>query len=416
MLSRARGDRGPFALVGAWAGNSALIGSEPVAHADGAEAVLTALDALPAVSGRLPRAVGGGWVGYLGYGLGSAFEDLPPPPKRPLPVEVASLGFYDHLIRLDATNGLWYFEALSTRGREAELEQRLSLWRERVNRRQDGHGAKHREGPAPFAAIPGAEGHVRAVERAIGHICAGDLFQVNVCRRLEADYCGDPVSLFCRGARALRPRYGAFVGGPGSSVASFSPELFVRRRGDDVVSSPVKGTIRRCPDDGAASAGLLVSSEKDRAENLMIVDLMRNDFGRVARYGTVAVPALFRLEAHPGLWHLVSDVTARLSSGVSNAQLLAATFPPGSVTGAPKVRAMQLIAELESTAREVYTGAVGLVSPLSGLELNVAIRTVEMAAGKAWLGVGGGIVADSDPESELRECETKAAPILEALA
>ena len=147
----------------------------------------------------------------------------------------------------------------------------------------------------------------------------------------------------------------------------------------------------------------------------MIVDLVRNDLGRVCRYGSVAVSELCRAEEHPGVWHLVSDVTGELSEGVADAELLRATFPPGSVTGAPKVRAMELVSSLETTAREVYTGAIGIASPLSGLELNVAIRTFEIASGRVWLGVGGGVVADSDPDRELEECFDKARPLLAAV-
>jgi anthranilate/para-aminobenzoate synthase component I len=146
----------------------------------------------------------------------------------------------------------------------------------------------------------------------------------------------------------------------------------------------------------------------------MIVDLVRNDLGRVCEPGSVGVPALVRAEPHPGVWHLVSEVTGVLRPGVADADLLRATFPPGSVTGAPKVRAMELIAAVEATGREVYTGAVGFVSPLWGLELNVAIRTFEIAGGRIWLGAGGGVVADSSPAAEYRECLVKAGPLLAA--
>ena len=150
------------------------------------------------------------------------------------------------------------------------------------------------------------------------------MFQVNVCTRLEASFSGDPVELFCQGADRLAPRYGAFLGHPSVAVASFSPELFLRRRGRRVLSSPIKGTA---PRDGSPEnhGRLLLASDKDRAENVMIVDLVRNDLGRVCRYGTVAVPELCRLEEHPGLWHLVSDVTGEMCEGVSVAGLLRAT-------------------------------------------------------------------------------------------
>lgn len=414
VLATAGDDERPFGLVGAWAGGGAIIGSEPLVSVTGAREALAALDDLPRVSGRGDGAVGGGWVGYLGYGTGSLFERLPPRPHRPVPLPDAEMAFYDHLVHFDASSRQWYFEALTTLPRAGELARRCDIWRRRlaspttVPTRQAGVG--------PFRPRPSGAAHVAAVARAVEHIVAGELFQVNVCMRLEAQFAGCPLSLFRAAADVLAPRYGAFLGGERVAVASFSPELFLRRRGEDVVTSPVKGTVRR---QGEASspevAAALSASAKDRAENLMIVDLMRNDLGRVASVGSVAVPTLYRVEAHPGVFHLVSDVTARIPAEVSNADLLAATFPPGSVTGAPKVRAMQAICELEATGREVYTGAIGIASPLSGLELNVAIRTAEISASRLWLGVGGGIVADSSPEAELAECEAKAAPLVAAL-
>jgi para-aminobenzoate synthetase component 1 len=186
-------------------------------------------------------------------------------------------------------------------------------------------------------------------------------------------------------------------------VASASPELFLRRRGDRVESRPIKGTA-------ADPEGF---REKDRAENVMIVDLVRNDLGRVCRYGSVTVPALCAVEAHPGLYHLVSTVTGRLRDGVGWADLLAATFPPGSVTGAPKLAALDAIARREPLPRGPYCGAVGWIDAdaCSG-ELNVAIRTFWFAGGEVHLGTGGAVTWGSDPEGEWRETELKARRLL----
>ncbi|HJR88856.1 MAG TPA: chorismate-binding protein, partial [Aeromicrobium sp.] len=245
--------------------------------------------------------------------------------------------------------------------------------------------------------------------RALEHIAAGDIFQVNLCARLEAPFTGDPLDLFCAGVEALAPAYAAFVDAPDGAIASFSPELFLRRTGDEVLTSPIKGTA---PLD--ADVDELVASAKDRAENVMIVDLMRNDLGRVSTPGSVRAPALVRPERH-AVWHLVSDVVGHVGHDVPHSALLRATFPPGSVTGAPKVRAMEIAADLEPTSREAYTGAMGHVSPDGALELNVVIRTFEIAEGRVWLGVGGGIVADSTPEGEYAELLVKARPLIEAI-
>jgi para-aminobenzoate synthetase/4-amino-4-deoxychorismate lyase len=410
VLRAASLDERPFALLGAWADGRALVGSDPVFAVEGAEDPFALLDLQPAVTATEPAAVGGGWVGYLGYGLARLIERLPVPPPRPVPLPTSVLAFYDHLLVREVT-GQWWFEALWSDEQSERLEARLSRWQRRAGEAEEPVGSYS---CGPFLLRPSPHEHLVSVARAIEHIRSGDVFQVNVCTRLEADFSGDPLGLFSLGLERLVPRYGAFLGASSFAIASFSPELFLKRQDREVLSSPIKGTARR-DGPGAAARHQLLGSSKDRAENLMIVDLVRNDLGRVCRYGSVAVPQLWRAEEHPGLWHLVSDVTGELRADVPDSELLRASFPPGSVTGAPKVRAMELVSALEDTAREVYTGAVGMASPLRGLELSVAIRTFELSGGKAWLGVGGGIVADSDPQHELEECLDKSRPLLTAL-
>ena len=206
------------------------------------------------------------------------------------------------------------------------------------------------------------------------------------------------------------PARAAFLSGDWGAVASLSPELFLRRTGTQVSSSPIKGTLPL-----HADPEQLRTSAKDVAENIMIVDLVRNDLSRVARTGSVTVPELLAVQPAPGVWHLVSTVAAQVPLDIRAAVLLAATFPPASVTGTPKARARQLLSQWEPARRGVYCGTVGLASPVAGTELNVAIRTVEFDAdGTAVLGVGGGITADSDPDAEWQECLDKAAPIVGA--
>jgi para-aminobenzoate synthetase / 4-amino-4-deoxychorismate lyase len=402
-----RGDRHPFALVGAWADGGALVGSEPVRLAKASEDPFALLDDQPVIEGDAPGdVVGGGWFGYLGYGLGARLEPVPSPPPRPVPLPPFALGFYDHLLRLDSA-GRWWFEALWTDDREAALRARLEALRARL-----ASGVVERPvrvgdfEPSP----PGAAGHLAAVEACRERIAAGEIFQANICLRLEGRFEGDPLDLFGRTARQLRPRHAALAAGPWGSLCSLSPELFLRRRGRRVTTEPIKGTATRV--DGAQSD--LATSAKDRAENVMIVDLMRNDLGRVCEYGSVVASSLYEPRPAPGVWHLVSTVTGTLRPDKGDADLVRASFPPGSVTGAPKIQAMRVIAELESSGREVYTGAIGYASPIAGLELNVAIRTLETCGERIWLGAGGGIVADSMPERELEECLMKARPVIAA--
>ena len=362
------------------------------------------------------EAVGGGWFGYLGYNLGARLERVPPSPPRHVPLPDFALAFYDHLLHLDAS-GRWWFEALWTDERADVLAARLELLRARL-----AEGVRERPvwvgsfQPAP----PGGAGHMTAIDECRERIAAGEIFQANLCLRLEAEWKGDPLDLFARTAGTLEPRHGGVVAGPWGAVCSLSPELFLRRRGREVVTEPIKGTAPRVLAAGREGAraedarAALAASIKDRAENVMIVDLMRNDLGRVCEYGSIEVPALNEPRPAPGVWHLVSTVRGRLRADAGDADLLRASFPPGSVTGAPKIQAMRVIAELEAGGREAYTGAIGYASPVAGLELNVTIRTLELRGERIWMGAGGGIVADSVAASELEECFVKARPVIAA--
>src|SRR5262249_25195184 len=306
--------------------------------------------------------------------------------------------------------GTWFFEALWTDDRAEALERRF----DELTRRARASSPPREYSCGDFRLVPQPNEHKAAVARAVEYIRGGDIFHANICLRLAAELPGDPLAAFCRAVTSLRPPYAAFIGLPGGAVASMSPELFLRRTGSTVLSRPIKGTRRRPPREQQArrQRDELVRSAKDRAENVMIVDLMRNDLSRVCTPGSVAVPRLLEVEPHPGIWHLVSDVRGTLDCSAGDGDLIRAAFPPGSVTGAPKVRALEIIHELEATPREIYTGAVGYRSPIAGLELNVAIRTFEFCAERVWLGSGGGLVADSDPDKEYGGCLIKAGPLV----
>jgi para-aminobenzoate synthetase/4-amino-4-deoxychorismate lyase len=422
VLRLVRDDAHPVALFGAWAGGD-VVAAEPVLVRMAPGTLGDVLDAgFPSGTdgpGEEFSVFGGGWIGYLGYRAGG--EALPASGPRALPAWW--FGYYDHVLRRDQAAGEWYFEALWTEERAAALDARLAELTSR---------AAPRAGRAylfsPFRLVPGAHGHQEAVRKAVEHIHRGDIFQANITLRAEAEFVGDPLDAFCRAASALEPPFASFIGisppgdrrGPAvprAAVASLSPELFLRRAGDTVLSKPIKGTARRVADEqvSARQRAELEASAKNRAENVMIVDLVRNDLSRVCLPGTVTVPVLLGPEPHPGVWHLVSTVAGTLDPAAGDGDLIRAAFPPGSVTGAPKVRALEIIDELEAEPREAYTGAVGYRSPVAGLELNVAIRTFEFAAGKAWLGAGGGVTADSDPAAEYAECLIKATPLLTAI-
>jgi para-aminobenzoate synthetase component I len=388
--SRRRGLPPPAALIGDWFGGTAVIAPSVRIRAVPSD------QAFPqGGAGEAGGPVGGGWIGYLGYGLAD-----PQPAVRRLPL--AASGWANHVLRRDNA-GRWWFESLSepSSALVAELAQIVAgadtapLWQ------------WHCSDLDP----PDPEDYRKAVRLAKEEIAAGEIYQVNVCTRFEARFAGDPVAVFATGVAQQRPQRAALVTGPWGAVASLSPELFLARGGRSVRTAPIKGTLpRRGPVD-AGNAAALRASAKDVAENVMIVDMARNDLGRVCTTGSVAVPQLLDVQPHPGVWHLVSTVTGQLAAGTDDDALLAAVFPPASVTGAPKPRALEVIAALERAPREVYCGAVGMGSPIAGTEFNVAIRTLEFHRDRVWFGVGGGITADSDADAEWAECHAKAAPL-----
>ena len=255
-----------------------------------------------------------------------------------------------------------------------------------------------------------------AVAAVLDLIAAGDIYQANLTFRADVAFAGNPLAVYARLRRTARAGYGGFVWTGAQAIASLSPELFFALRGGQVVARPMKGTAARLADRDAdaAAAAELAQDPKQRAENLMIVDLIRNDLSRVAVPGTVAVPELFRVESFPTIHQLVSDVTARLPEGVGAVDVLRAAFPCGSITGAPKVRAMEIIDALESGPRGLYTGSIGFIAPDGDAAFNVAIRTLVFppdglheAPACATLGLGSGIVADSQASEEWRECLAK---------
>jgi para-aminobenzoate synthetase component 1 len=257
------------------------------------------------------------------------------------------------------------------------------------------------------------------VSRIREYIAAGDVYQVNLAQRFHTPFRGSPLALYRR-LRARNPApFGAYLEFAGAAITSISPERFLRLDATTRAAEarPIKGTRPRgaTPAEDAALARALSASEKDRAENIMIVDLVRNDLGKVCRPGSVTVPKLFALESHPTVHHLVSTVTGVLAEDRDAFDLLCAAFPGGSVTGAPKIRAMEIIAELERAPRGVYCGAIGYVSNTGAMDFNIPIRTIVLRDGMATFHAGAGIVWDSEPAAEYEETLAKARPMLDAV-
>jgi para-aminobenzoate synthetase component 1 len=384
----------------------------------------------------------GGLAGYLSYDYGAVLERLPAPRHDDLNLPDAVLGLYDWVIAWDHRAGrAWIVSTGMPASGAARLDMaaRRLAWAKRLLA-GPGAGAAgrplapHRGGaPAPSYPLAGTDhgvgiglrstftrrGYLDAVARVRDYIIAGDIFQANLSQRLEAPLEEDPWHLYRR-LREVNPApFAAYLEFDGVYVASASPERFLQidSRGH-VESRPIKGTRPRglSPEHDAALSRALWDSEKDRAENLMIVDLLRNDLSRCCRPGTVRVPELFALEGYRTVHHLVSTVVGELGPDRDAEDLLAAAFPGGSITGAPKVRAMEIIAELEPTRRGIYCGSIGYLSATGAMDTSIVIRTLVAAGGRVTFSVGGGIVADSDPESEYQETLQKARALITALA
>jgi para-aminobenzoate synthetase component 1 len=387
-----RGLAPPAALIGEWFGSGAVIAPSLAVSVvtSGVFGALTDAQRTPARPNHSEAAVGGGWFGYLSYPDASS-------EGRPGRIPEAAGGWTDCVLRQDS-DGHWWYESLSGAP--------LSGW--------IAEGLRNPLPPNSFHIAWGAAdraAHRRGVLACLEAIAAGEIYQACVCTQFAGRLDGAPIDFFVDAVERTWPARAAYVAGDWGAVASLSPELFLRRAGDAVTSSPIKGTLPRAADPSALRA-----SVKDVAENIMIVDLVRNDLGRVAVTGSVTVPELLAVRPAPGVWHLVSTVSARVPAGMPMAALLDAAFPPASVTGTPKARARELLSGWEPNTRGIYCGTVGLASPVAGCELNVAIRTVEFGVdGSAALGVGGGITADSDPDREWDECLHKAAPIVGAM-
>jgi para-aminobenzoate synthetase component 1 len=378
----------------------------------------------------------GGAAGLWGYDLCHHLERLPRPRWDEFAVPDLALGFYDRVAAFDrVTQRAWLISSgfpeihpARRRERAAERLRDLRTFLSRTEQVTSRQGMDH--GPVvaltphwPVEGVPGVvsnfdrAGYLEAVQRVLDYIHAGDCFQVNLSQRLLAPARLPAWELYARlRERSPAPFSGYFDLGA-FALASASPERFVRVEGGEVETRPIKGTRPRgaTPDEDRQRAEELLNSPKDRAENVMIVDLLRNDLGRVCAYGTVKVEAVCRLESYPQVHHLVSEVRGRLRPGLGPVDLLRAAFPGGSVTGAPKVRAMQIISELEPTSRGPYCGCLGYMGFDGTTDTNILIRTFTVGRGWVQFPVGGGIVADSRPEAEYAETLDKAEGLLRAL-
>jgi anthranilate/para-aminobenzoate synthase component I len=377
---------------------------------DAFDAIALLLEQLGAPGSDGPRL-----FGFLGYDLGGALEQMPEPPAADMPVPDMWLAVVDTWLERDAREDAdWVLRRGSELPAARPLESVAAEVAEAVGRR---YPALPPVAPADrIDSCPDEDGYRAAVSRTVARVHAGELFETNICRRLSAAWPDDPETFYL-GLRQQGPaEYGAFVRGDSWAVASLSPELYLRVRDGAVETRPIKGTRPRAePGADRAAVEELLGSEKEAAELAMIVDLARNDLGRVCSPGTVEVAAHRAVMSLPTVHHTYSVIRGRLDASAAPGALLRATFPPASITGAPKIHAMRVAYAEEPARRGPAMGAIGWLAPSGDLELSVAIRTAAIGAGRVVYHAGCGIVADSDPDRELLETTAKARPFLQAL-
>ena len=359
-----------------------------------------------------------GVVGYLGYDIARRFERLPSPPPDPEGLPDSVLLVPSEIVVVDHQSGTTDIVLHAS----ADSAARLEVIQASLEGKGDGEDAStpsrepsHEVSLRSVTSRPDFEG---AVERVLEHIRAGDIFQGVLSQRFEADFDRDPLDLY-RALRETNPApYMYFLRlGSDHAVLGSSPEILVSLEGRRAITRPLAGTRPRgdTPASDARNATDLLADEKERAEHVMLVDLARNDLGQVCDYGSVKVTRQFEIERHARVMHIVSEVEGRLRREHDALDLLRAAFPAGTVSGAPKIRAMEIIDSLEPVRRGLYGGAIGYIDPSGRMDLCLAIRTIVVHRGRVLLQAGAGVVADSDPGREYEETRHKASALVRAL-
>ena len=362
----------------------------------------------------------GGALGYIAYELGYQFENICNSRKPAgLDLPEMAIGFYDWALLYDNQTYQFYLLVHKTRNSEQDIQ---ILWTRRFDWLAEQGNSKTATTAfrldSDWSANMDKQAYQEKFNKVQDYILSGDCYQVNLTQRFQAAYQGDEYQAYQTLLTDNRPPFAAFLRLPEQTILSLSPERFLKLHKGIVETKPIKGTCPRFKDpmQDQKSRQTLLNSEKDRAENLMIVDLMRNDVGRVCQPGSVSVPKLFDIESFPAVHHLVSTVLGKLAPTHSSEDLLRACFPGGSITGAPKIRAMEIIAELEPNNRQIYCGSIGYINGNGEMDMNISIRTLVCHKQQIYCWAGGGLVADSNVDQEYQESFDKLSKILPSLA
>jgi len=363
----------------------------------------------------------GGIIAAYHYEMGEIFESLKKSQQNEgLGLGPFHCGFYDWAILYNVQSKQYFLVQHRCKNQELELDilwvTRYQWLTELINKQSKAVAAFHLS-QAWQSDYTESEYH-RAFATIQNYILSGDCYQVNLAQRFQAQYEGDEYQAYQALLLENKAPFAAFIRLPEQVIISASPERFLLSTNNQVQSKPIKGTMPRSPNANhdLINKNILLHSEKDQSENLMIVDLLRNDIGRVCKAGSVSVPRLFDIESFPAVHHLVSTVTGDLSSQYNSEDLLRACFPGGSITGAPKIRSMEIICELEKYQREIYCGSIAYINGNGDMDSSITIRTLVCKNQKIYCWAGGGIVADSKAESEYQECFDKVSKILPILS
>ncbi|RKY10668.1 MAG: aminodeoxychorismate synthase, component I [Planctomycetota bacterium] len=367
-----------------------------------------------------------GWIGYFSYELNACIELLPQTTACDVDIPLIHLCFYDRTICYDHLDKTWWLVALAAGGDTESVGDKLATLKNlltqaaRTQVSSPDAGRLHNEAVdmSGFSCNMSREYYFGALKKIQRYIYDGDVYQINFSQRFETDYNAHPVDLYHWQNQHNPSPYAAFIDGKNFAIVSASPEMFITIRDGFITTRPIKGTRRRITGaPGAEQINManfaeLVRNEKEQAELNMIIDLERNDIAKICKPGTRRVVQPRTIEAYPTVFHAAATIGGRLRADVTFCDILKAVFPGGSITGAPKIRSMEIIDELEPTQRSVYTGSIGYIGLDGSVCLNIAIRTIIISSGRAFAQTGGGIVADSQPEAEWTETITKARALL----
>lgn len=356
----------------------------------------------------------GGCVGFFSYDLCHHIEKLPRKAIDDVNIYDIFLGFYDGIIIIDNLSSEIFISALGIKDTEDKVISNIEDILRSINRSEVKNYIKKN---IKFRSNFTKEEYLLAVDKIKDYIRSGDIYQANLTQRFECIIEESPYDIYNR-LRKINPApFASFLDFKEGYILSSSPERFIKVTDNIIETRPIKGTIQRGKDfyEDELNKKKLLSSEKDKSELLMIVDLERNDIGKISKTGSVKVTELFHLETYPTVFHLVSTIKGELRKDINPVDCIRATFPGGSITGAPKIRAMEIIDEIEPTQRNIYTGSIGYIGFNGDMDLNIVIRTILIKENKAYFQVGGGIVWDSDPNKEFEESLHKGKALFNAL-